>query len=322
GFYLSPWDRNSKLYGTDAYNDYYKKQLTELLTEYGEIFYVWFDGACGEGPNGKKQEYDFPGYIELIRKYQPNACIFNDGGPDIRWIGNESGKARYAEWCVLPIELIHRCEMQKELTPEGNLEDIYNTWQDLGSDAILRHSRGLSFCPAETDMSIRNGWFYHPEEAPHSLERLLNTYYTSVGGNASFNLNIPPMPNGKFDPRDVKRLKEMGDALRSAFEKDITNEAVIEKIESSSSQAQYRAAFNEKKDVRMVVLKENISCGQRVERFQLLKKDDFGKKKCFYEGTTIGFQKICPVREEGITEFFIKILSSRDEADVDIRIFG
>ena len=117
GFYLSPWDRNCALYGTPEYNDYYKAQLTELLTEYGDVFIVWFDGACGEGPNGKKQEYDFPGYIELVRKYQPNAVIFNDGGPDVRWIGNESGTARFAEWAVMPRELAHRAEVQTGPAP-------------------------------------------------------------------------------------------------------------------------------------------------------------------------------------------------------------
>ena len=104
GFYLSPWDRNSPIYGTPEYNDYYKAQLTELLTNYGEVFHVWFDGACGEGPNGKKQEYDFNGYFELIRKYQPNATIFNDRGM-IRWCGNEAGQAHHAEWSVVPSEL-------------------------------------------------------------------------------------------------------------------------------------------------------------------------------------------------------------------------
>ena len=105
GFYLSPWDRNSPLYGTAAYNEYYQNQLTELLTEYGDIFCVWLDGACGEGPNGRKQVYDFPGIIRLVRKYQPNAVIFQDGGPDVRWIGNESGRARRSEWAVVPHEL-------------------------------------------------------------------------------------------------------------------------------------------------------------------------------------------------------------------------
>ncbi|MBQ9717116.1 MAG: alpha-L-fucosidase, partial [Clostridia bacterium] len=108
GVYLSPWDRNSKYYGTDAYNDYYCNQLTELLTNYGELFMVWFDGACGEGPNGKKQTYDFDRYIALIRKYQPNACIFNDFGPDVRWCGNEAGQARRAEWAVVPTDFCYR----------------------------------------------------------------------------------------------------------------------------------------------------------------------------------------------------------------------
>ena len=106
GFYLSPWDRNSAYYGTQEYNDYFCNQLTELLTQYGDIFYVWFDNACGEGPNGKKQVYDFPRYFELIHKYQPEALIFNDFGPDIRWCGNEAGVARHAEWAVVPSGLV------------------------------------------------------------------------------------------------------------------------------------------------------------------------------------------------------------------------
>ena len=112
GFYLSPWDRNSPLYGTPAYNDYFCNQLTELLTAYGEIFCVWFDNACGEGPTGTKQVYDFPRYFDLIRKYQPNAVIFNDYGPDVRWCGNEAGAPRQAEWAVVPTELCHYAVVQ------------------------------------------------------------------------------------------------------------------------------------------------------------------------------------------------------------------
>ena len=112
GFYLSPWDRNASCYGTPEYNDYFCNQLTELLTEYGDIFYVWFDNACGEGLNGRKQVYDFPRYIGLIRKYQPNAVIFNDFGPDIRWCGNEAGKPRHSEWAVIPSELCHLGRVQ------------------------------------------------------------------------------------------------------------------------------------------------------------------------------------------------------------------
>lgn len=196
GFYLSPWDRNSKYYGTPEYNDYFCNQLTELLTEYGEIFYVWFDNACGEGPNGKKQEYDFPRYFSLIRRYQPNAVIFNDFGPDVRWCGNEAGTARYAEWSVVPSELCHYSEVQTgpgPLAGEGDLSYMYNTDQNIGTLSNILYSKGLVYAPAEIDTSIRPGWFWHPDEQPHSLEHLCRIYLSSVGGNAALNLNIPPI---------------------------------------------------------------------------------------------------------------------------------
>ena len=217
GFYLSPWDRNAPCYGTPAYNDFFCEQLTELLTGYGDIFYVWFDNACGEGPNGKKQEYDFPRYFELIRKYQPGAVIFNDFGPDVRWCGNEAGTARYAEWAVVPTELCHYAQAQTgpgPLAGEGDLSYLYNTAQEIGAMSNILYSKGLAFVPAEIDMSIRPGWFWHPNEEPHSLERLFRTYLDSVGNNACFHLNIPPNREGLFDSRDVARLKEFGDLIQ------------------------------------------------------------------------------------------------------------
>lgn len=315
GFYLSPWDRNSKLYGSDAYNDYYKAQLTELLTQYGEIFYVWFDGACGEGPNGRKQTYDFDGYIELIRQYQPNACIFNDAGPDIRWVGNESGKARYEEWAVVPGELCFRAQQQQTLAPQGGLTNIYNTWQDLGSAQILRHSASLAFCPAEVDMSIRPGWFYHPQEEPHSLSRLLATYITSVGGNTSFNLNIPPMPNGRFDPRDVQRLRQLGEALQALYANELAPAIGVES--ACADQKTYIVDPGPDQRVRCVVLREDMTRGQRVERFQLLQNG-----RPFFEGTTIGYQRICLLDEALAGPFQVRILSARDEACLSLRVFA
>ena len=314
GFYLSPWDRNSVYYGTDAYNDYYKAQLTELLTQYGEIFYVWFDGACGEGPNGRKQVYDFEGYIDLIRRYQPNACIFNDAGPDIRWIGNESGKARYEEWAVVPHELCFRAEEQQVLAADGGLGGIYNTWQDIGSDSVIRYSSGLSFCPAEVDMSIRPGWFYHPDEEPHSLERLIHTYVTSVGGNATFNLNVPPMPNGKFDPRDVERLAELGEALKGMFARRISLEVSDEK--ESKTQCVYRVNMAEGKSCRTVCLTEDMMKGQRVQRFQLISDG-----RPIFEGTTIGYRRICCLEKPVQGAFDVRILSARAQASVSIEAF-
>ena len=144
GFYLSPWDRNSKYYGTPEYNDYFCNQLTELLTGYGDIFCVWFDNACGEGENGKKQEYDFPRYFELIRKYQPNAVIFNDFGPDTRWCGNEAGEARHAEWAVVPSELCFYSEVQTGAGPmaeDGSLSYMYNTNREIGTMPNILYSK-------------------------------------------------------------------------------------------------------------------------------------------------------------------------------------
>jgi len=297
GFYLSPWDRNSPLYGTDAYNDYYKAQLTELLTGYGDIFMVWFDGACGEGPNGRKQEYDFPGYIELVRKYQPNACMFNDFGPDVRWIGNESGTARFAEWAVMPVELTYRAEVQTGPGPlyeEGALGHVYNTQPELGAISNILPSSGLCFCPAETDMSIRNGWFWHAEEEPHSLERLRHTYMTSAGGNSALNLNIPPDRRGLIDERDVKRLKELGDWLRSAFGNAINGEKTVT---GPAHRPVYEISFPEKRRVGYIVLGEDIAEGQRVETFIVSCRDEYGQWSAVYNGTTIGNRRIVKINK-------------------------
>ncbi|MHC1694898.1 MAG: alpha-L-fucosidase [Eubacteriales bacterium] len=295
GFYLSPWDRNSKYYGTPEYNDYYRAQLTELLTGYGEVFMVWFDGACGEGPNGKRQEYDFDSYIELIRKYQPNAVIFNDHGPDVRWCGNESGTARQAEWAVVPNELCHRSEKQTSGAPmSGGIEGIYNTDHDIGELSQIIYSRGLSFAGSEIDMSIRPGWFYHESEEPHSLERLFHTYINSVGGNACFNLNVPPAPSGRFDERDVKRLSELGEAIRSAFSSPL-DVKVTRKDTDSDTQCVFELERTSGGKISYVVLAEDIAQGQRVDSFLLQQSDGHGGWDTIYRGRTIGHKKICPV---------------------------
>ncbi len=315
GFYLSPWDRNSKLYGTPEYNDFYRRQLTELLCNYGDIFEVWFDGACGEGPNGRRQEYDFDSYIDLIRKYQPNACIFNDHGPDIRWCGNEGGHGRNAEWSVIPRELCYRrTTAQTPAGPlSGSLSYLYNSLDEIGSLHTILYTEGLVFAGSEIDMSIRPGWFYHPNEEPHSLDRLFKTYITSVGGNANFLLNIPPMPNGLFDSRDVQRLKELGDLLHKCFGNPITGSAEINRTEiQSDTQCVYNISFNEPKNVQYVMLAEDLSIGQRVSGFLIQRPEWNGTWGTVYEGTTIGNKKICPVHLRDIKEFRIFITSARD----------
>ena len=322
GFYLSPWDRNCPYYGTDRYNDYYKAQLTELLTQYGEIFHVWFDGACGEGPNGRRQEYDFEGYIRLIRQYQPNATIFNDRGPDVRWIGNEAGEARTAEWAVVPSELVGLAPVQTGPGPlPGDLSHMYNSDRDIGFLSNILYSKGLAFVGSEVDMSIRKGWFYHPEEEPHSLERLFNTYLNSVGANACFHLNVPPTPEGLFDPRDVQRLKELGDKLRSSFAQDLTASAQVEYLPVLPGETQCRVdiTFPQPVTLRYLTLAEDIAQGQRVESFVLMKKDDFGQWKSFYAGSCIGHKKICRLTDwdgsEGVTvdQLRVFVTAARDQ---------
>lgn len=300
GVYLSPWDRNSKYYGTEGYNDYYCNQLTELLTEYGELFCVWFDGACGEGPNGKKQEYDFERYINLVRKHQPNAVFFHDCGPDVRWCGNEAGIARYAEWAVVPKELCSFSEVQTgpgPLSAQGDLSYMYNTHKNVGSLDSILYSKGLVFAPAEIDMSIRPGWFWHEEEEPHSLERLFKTYITSVGGNACWNLNIPPNKDGLFDERDRKRLKEFGRLLVQEFGKAIDID--VKKISNEYiRQPKYEITLDiERDNLKYIVLREDISKGQRVESFQIEAVSEEGSRYPIYQGTTIGNRRICVVED-------------------------
>ena len=319
GFYLSPWDRNSSYYGTDEYNTFYKNQLTELLTNYGEIFYVWFDGACGEGPNGKKQVYDFDGYFELIHKLQPNASIFNDKGP-IRWCGNEAGKAPHEQWAVVPVELCpFSGEPQTDEGPlEGDLSYMYNSDISIGSLSNILYSKGLVFAPAEVDMSIRPGWFYHENEEPHSLDRLFTSYLNSVGNNSTFNLNIPPMPNGKFDERDIKRLGELGQKIRDCFGVNKAEGAeIVEILTENPTQPKYRVKLKEKHKISFVELAERISEGQRIQHFKIKGLVD-GNWDPLEQGTTVGSRKIVYIEDECETdEILIEILSARGKVDME-----
>lgn len=193
GVYLSPWDRNHPSYGdSPRYNEYFKKQLTELLTNYGPITEVWFDGACGEGPNGKRQVYDWQGYYETVCKCQPDALIAISG-PDVRWVGNESGVARETEWSV-----------------------------QRGKPAIHGHDR-LVWWPAECDVSIRPGWFYHAsqDDKVKSLRHLVDIYYKSVGRNSVLLLNIPPDRRGLIHENDHRRLVELRKVLDVTFRRNL-----------------------------------------------------------------------------------------------------
>ena len=339
GVYLSPWDRNHPSYGSGKeYDDYYVNQLTELLTQYGPVFSVWLDGACGEGPNGKKQVYVFARYYETVRKYQPEACICICG-PDIRWVGNEAGQGRPSEWSVVSGTL-RKAEgvqenSQKEDSAAFRERKFTSTELDLGSREVLKDAKELVWYPAEVDTSIRPGWFYHASEDDkvRSLEEMKKVYYGSVGGNAMLLLNIPPTPEGKLHPNDVKRLEEIGDFIRDAFAENIVGQANIsaqgaeaghgpEGILEDSYENYYKLPdwekngdivleFSEEQSFRHIVLKENICLGQRVERFQILKEED-GKEEVLCDGTVIGYKKIIPFTE-GISakKLIIRFMEAR-----------
>ncbi len=197
GVYLSPWDRHEPGYGdSPRYNEHFRGQLRELLTNYGPIAEVWFDGANGEGPNGRKQVYDWPSYYKVIRELQPRAVIFGMA-PDVRWVGTESGYGRETEWSVVPADVPDPVSAAagSPLYPlDGAFTPRDLTADDLGSRAKIASAKALAWYPAETDVSIRPGWFYHAKEDGQvkSPEKLVDIYFSSVGRNGVLLLNIPP----------------------------------------------------------------------------------------------------------------------------------
>lgn len=303
GLYLSPWDRNCPLYGSPAYNDFYCDQLTELLTDYGELFSVWFDGACGEGPNGKKQEYDFPRYYALIRKLQPNACI-TICGPDVRWIGNEQGKARAEEWSVVPASRAEHREIAKESQQENSGKLLEGSNDTFASRERLDEEDSYIWYPAEMDVPITTKcWFYRKSaELLHlrSVKNLCNLYYDSVGHNAALLLNVPADRHGLIPDRFVRRLAAFG--KRIAYDFSCPVQTATAHLESDK----YDLKFNET-NVSCIVLQEDILQSQRVEEFAVL----IGEKEV-YRGKTIGYKQICrfktPYRTDRIT---VKILRCR-----------
>jgi alpha-L-fucosidase len=209
GLYLSPWDRNNPAYGdSPRYNDLYCDQLTELLTAYGPLHEVWFDGANGEGPNGKRQVYDWPRFWGLVRRLQPRAVQFSDAGPDIRWIGNERGVAGDTNWSTMDPAAVPY--------PGADGPGIIRALQQ-GDPG------GSVWRPGETDVSIRPGWFYHPAEDARvkTVDQLVGLYFTSVGRNSKLLLNVPPTREGLLHQTDAARLRAMSVQLDIIFRNDL-----------------------------------------------------------------------------------------------------
>ncbi len=334
GVYLSPWDRNSHLYGTGKpYDDYFVNQLTELLTGYGDIFSVWFDGACGEGPNGKKQHYDWERYYRVIRELQPNACI-HVCGPDVRWCGNEAGHTRKSEWSVVPkrtteTELI-ASKSQQEDSEEFRQRKILAWDEDLGSREILKNEPDLVWYPAEVNTSIRPGWFYHDfeDDKQRPLNELVDIYINSVGGNATFLLNIPPAPSGLFHENDVARLGELGSFIEKAFSDNLVPRAKMSadscesgheisgalidsydsyyKTRDGVTQCEVSIEFDRPERLSYLVLKENILLSQRIESFEV-----YADGVPIYSGTVVGYKRIVRLGGAEAKLLTVKITDSR-----------
>jgi alpha-L-fucosidase len=307
GVYLSPWDRNSAVYGTPEYLTYYRNQLRELLTNYGDIFEVWFDGANGgDGFYGGAREtrridnktyYDWPNTHKIVRELQPSAIMFSDAGPDIRWVGNESGMGSLTNWCLLK---------KDDMYPGGNFAKI------LGEG----HEDGNYWVPAEVDVSIRRGWFYHSSQDSlvRTPENLMELYYSSVGRNSSLLLNVPPDRRGLLHENDVKSLL----AFKVLRDKEFSTElAKGKKISSSKDRGKGFKALNAndgdpetywstpddiksadltidlgaETEVNRILLQEYIKLGQRVQEFKVEAFVD-GEWKHLIDGTTIGHKVI------------------------------
>jgi alpha-L-fucosidase len=338
GIYISPWDRHEKTYGdSPRYNQHFLDQLREVLTTYPGIEEVWFDGACGEGPNGKVQQYDWRAYWKLIRELAPDACI-TVRGPDVRWCGNEAGFTRKSEWSVIPMPGDDQPWEISDKTLSGFIRDIYG--DDLGSrDALMRSrqdQRVLAWYPSQVNTSIRPGWFYHKYEDARvrSLAELLTIYYGSVGGNGQFLLNIPPDQRGLFHENDVARLKEFGDVLKRTFARNLAAGARLSAdVIGGTSIGDLSALLDGNPDAlwtttdgpksvaitaelaspvraNCLMLQEHIASGQRVEAFEVDVFED-GQWHPAASGTVIGYKRLVRFADANVSGLRIRFTQYR-----------
>lgn len=293
GLYCSPWDRNASSYGdSPRYDEFYSEQLTELLTRYGSIHEVWFDGANGEGPNGRRQTYDWERYWGLVRRLQPDAVIFSDAGPDVRWIGNERGVAGETNWSTVDPAAVP--------FPGATGDGVIRALQE-GDPA------GTVWRPGETDVSIRPGWFYHPaeDERVKSVDDLVEIFFTSVGRNSKLLLNVPPTRDGLLHETDVARLAGMQASLASLLETDLAAGLAPTWRRTGARTATVELDLGRTVSATFADLREDIALGQAVARY-VLEGSDGGSWRTISRGTTIGYRKLdrfdaTPVRRLRLT---------------------
>lgn len=309
GLYCSPWDRNAPVYGeSDRYNTFYLDQLTELLSQYGKIHEVWFDGANGEGPTGRKQRYDWPRFFGLVRRLQPEAVIFSDAGPDVRWIGNEKGEAGDPNWSTV--------DPSRVPFPGADGPDII--------DALLHGDpNGPVWRPGETDTSIRPGWFFHPSENDkvRPVDELMALYFSSVGRNSKLLLNVPPNREGLLHSTDVARLSEFRRQRDKRFATDLAAGRPVAWHPVSPTRAIQQVELNEVVGVSVVDLRESIERGQRVARY-LVEGSDGGAWRPLSRGTTIGCRKLDLVEPMRVRRVRVTIDTIDRPLQVAIGLFG
>ena len=311
GIYLSPWDRNAACYGdSPAYNKFFIEQLTELLTNYGEVHEVWFDGANGEGPNGKKQVYDWDAFYSTIRTLQPKA-VTAIMGDDVRWVGNEKGIGRETEWSatVLTPGVYARAEENNKAL------GVYGKAEDLGGRDILAKAKELFWYPSEVDVSIRPGWFYHEDQDSKvkSLKHLTDIYFQSVGYNSVLLLNIPPDTRGLINEADVNRLKEFRAYLDEAF----ADNKVVDgnRLWKAAQGEQKEYAIEDNSEINVIMLQEDISKGQRVEGLDVETLTD-GQWKLVAQGTTVGYKRIFRFPAVKAEKIRVTLTASRNKANI------
>ncbi|MCE2675780.1 MAG: alpha-L-fucosidase [Sediminibacterium sp.] len=291
GVYISPWDRNHPEYGTAAYNDIYIQTMKELLTGYGNLTELWWDGANGEGPNGKKQVYDFTRFKDSAMSYQPNILIFSDIGPHIRWVGNENGLINETNWNLLDTAGFKRGEgaPPNDTLNRGNFN-------------------GKNWIGAEADVSIRKGWFYHEEEdsTVKSGKTLFNLYLNSVGHGGNLLLNVPPNRKGLIAPQDSGALMDFRKIREAAFKTNLFKNAVIKNTNNETA-----ICLTTPVTINSIQLQEQIKFGQRVIRFEIYAGDKEADMKKITGSTTIGRKKIIQFPTTTAKCFKVKIMETK-----------
>lgn len=328
GLYLSPWDRNAACYGTEAYNDFFLAQLRELLTDYGPVDEMWFDGACGEGPGGKKQTYAWARYYALIRKLQPQ-CVIAVSGPDVRWVGNESGIARESEWSVVPAAKVDNAAVREGFedfhyegddlaSMERRLENFPvrdRTSKTLGSLSEALAANAWTWYPAECDVSIRPGWYYHAsqDKKVKTVPQLLHIYECSVGRNATLLLNVPPNREGLFHKTDVARLKAFGEALRATYATNLLG---------TVAPGQTEVTLEKPVTADLLVAQEDDAHGQVVERFRFeVRRPGQSEWETVARATTIGHKRILRLKAP-VTFEALRLVIEESRATPRLRALG